>query len=315
MSIRRGPRPDTRFYTVNKDLSEDTCLSWGARGLLIFLLGKPDNWEVSVAHLIKQTEASAKPSGRDAVRGIIKELIEAGYMKADLRREEGGVFNGVDYVVHEIPVKPEQEPQTDNPSPDHPPQTDNPSPDEPLTDKPSTANPPLINNEFKQGMKEAPKNESEQIIEAEKSASDEVNSLVPAVLPKQQQADPKETELQMKCREAWTDYKNAYFTRYGIAPVRNAKVNAQVKQLVQRLGVESGPVAEFYVLNVNDSFVVRKTHDLGTLLASAESYRTQWATGHSMTQARAQQIDSTQTNANAAHEAIAMLRAREGVHP
>lgn len=156
---------------------------------------------------------------------------------------------------------------------------------------------------------------TESSSDADKSAPVGSEPSLPAVLPKQQQGDPKETELQMKCREAWTDYKNAYFARYGIAPVRNAKVNAQVKQLVQRLGAEAGPVAEFYVLNVNDSFVVRKTHDLGTLLSSAESYRTQWATGQTMTNTRAQQIDSTQTNANATHEAIAMLRAREGARP
>lgn len=153
---------------------------------------------------------------------------------------------------------------------------------------------------------------TESSSDADESAPVVSELALPAVLPKQQQGDPKETELQMKCREAWTDYKNAYLARYGIAPVRNAKVNAQVKQLVQRLGAEAGPVAEFYVLNVNDSFVVRKTHDLGTLLSSAESYRTQWATGQAMTNTRAQQMDSTQTNQNSAHEAIAMLRARTG---
>lgn len=307
MSIRRGPRPDTRFYTVNKDLSEDKGLSWSARGLLIFLLGKPDNWEVSVAHLIKQTEGSTKPSGRDAVRGIIKELIEAGYMKADVRREEGGVFNGMDYVVNEIPAKP----QTENPSSDDSPQTDYPSTAEPFTAEPSSANPPLIKNDFKQGIKKETKNDSEQITEAEKSASVDDVSL-PAVLSKPQQADPKETDLQIKCREAWTDYKNAYFARYQVPPIRNQKINSQVKQLVQRLGTEAGPVAEFYVLNVNDAFVIRNTHDLGTLLSKAEAYRTQWATGRTMTNTRAQQMDSTQANASAAEEAIAMLRARQG---
>lgn len=182
---------------------------------------------------------------------------------------------------------------------------------------------PPVQSELGVGSERATKQESKQeyinqednLPDADESAPVVSEPSLPAVLPKQQQVDPKETELQMKCREAWTDYKNAYFARYGIAPVRNAKVNAQVKQLVQRLGAEAGPVAEFYVLNVNDSFVVRKTHDLGTLLSSAESYRTQWATGHSMTNTRAQQIDSTQTNANAAHEAIAMLRAREGARP
>ena len=49
---------------------------------------------------------------------------------------------------------------------------------------------------------------------------------------------------------------------------------------------------------------------LGTLVAKAEAYRTQWATGRAMTAGQARQIDSTQTNANAADQAKAMLRAR-----
>ena len=313
MSIRRGPRPDTRFYTVSKDLSEDTSLSWAARGMLIFLLGKPDNWEVSVEHLIKQTKGSSKPSGRDAVRGIIKELIDAGYMQADIRRQQGGTFNGMDYVVHELPVKPEgqQEPQTDNTAADESPQTDNPSTAEPCTDEPLTADPLLIKNEYQQGMIEETKTDIQQIDEADKSASLVVGEAVPAVLSNGQQDDQSETVFQSKCRLLWTMYKAAFRNRYGIDPVRNAKVNTQVKQIVQRLGEEGALVAEFYVYQVNEAFVVKKTHDLGLLLKDAESYRTQWAMGRAMTQTRAQQIDSTQANASAADEAIAILRNRE----
>ena len=313
MSIRRGPRPDTRFYTVSKDLSEDTGLSWAARGMLIFLLGKPDNWEVSVEHLIKQTKGSSKPSGRDAVRGIIKELIDAGYMQADIRRQEGGTFNGMDYVVHELPVKPEgqQEPQTDNTVADESPQTDNPSTAEPCTAEPLTADHLLIKNEYQQGMIEGTKTDIQQIDEADKSASLVVGEAVPAVLSNGQQDDQSETVFQSKCRLLWTMYKAAFRNRYGIDPVRNAKVNTQVKQIVQRLGEEGALVAEFYVYQVNEAFVVKKTHDLGLLLKDAESYRTQWAMGRAMTQTRAQQIDSTQANASAADEAIAILRNRE----
>lgn len=196
MSIRRGPRPDTRFYTVSKDLSEDTRLSWAARGMLIYLLGKPDNWEVSVGHLIKQTEDSPRPSGRDAVRGIIKELIDAGYMQADIRRQEGGTFNGMNYVVHELPMNPEeqQEPQTENTAADESPQTDNPLTVEPKTAEPLTVNPPLIKNEYQQGMIEETKTDSQQTDEADKSASLVVGEAVPAALPKSKRKKQDENE-------------------------------------------------------------------------------------------------------------------------
>jgi hypothetical protein len=140
MSIIRAPRPESNFYLLDKHISEDERLSWSARGMLIFLLGKPDNWEVSVRHLINQTQnAVGKSSGRDAVRVILKELEEAGYLKADFARSEGGAFNGMAYTVSEIAT-----PKTENPAPAKP-ETENPAPA-----KPSPENPPLIRTELQQ---------------------------------------------------------------------------------------------------------------------------------------------------------------------
>lgn len=138
MSIRRAPRPEQSFYTLDKSISEDPRLSWGARGLLIFLLGKPDHWEVSVVHLINQTkDAVGKRSSRDAVRAILKELEAVGYLVADHARNDTGKFSGMAYTVNEVPVPP----QTDKPLTGSP-QTDKPSPD-----KPSPENPPLVSTD------------------------------------------------------------------------------------------------------------------------------------------------------------------------
>ncbi len=143
MRIRRGPRPEEKFYVLSKSISEDPRLSWSARGVLIFLLGKPDNWEVSVKHLINQTkDAIGKASGRDAVRVILKELEEAGYLVADIARSENGVFNGMSYMINEVPVP--VEPQTDNPAPAEP-ETENPAPAEP-----APGNPHLIKTDSNQ---------------------------------------------------------------------------------------------------------------------------------------------------------------------
>lgn len=139
MSIRRAPRPEQSFYILDKTISEDPRLSWAARGVLIFLLGKPDNWVVSVAHLIEQTKvAIGKRSSRDAVRVILKELEAVGYLVADQARNATGKFGGMAYTVNEIPLPP----QTDNPLTGSP-QTDNPPPD-----KPSPENPPLVSTDL-----------------------------------------------------------------------------------------------------------------------------------------------------------------------
>lgn len=290
MSIRRGKRPDTRFYTLNKDISEDVRLSWAARGMLIFLLGKPDNWSVSTAHLMKQTDKSARPSSRDAVRSIINELVEAGYMRADKARE-GGKFKGIDYVVSESP-------ETGNPAPakPKPPETDNPSPDEP-----TPVDPPLTKNEVKQELI----NPANTDLLAPQNCAADGGVSAPEVLPKQKQLTPERIT-----QVAWERFTAAFQERYGVPPVRNKLNNSLMKQLVDRLGKEAPAVACFYVRNVNDQYIVKNTHALGLLIKGAESYHTQWATGRAVTSGSARQQDSTATNANTADEAKALLRAK-----
>lgn len=137
MSIIRAPRPEANFYMLNKAISEDARLSWAARGLLVFLLGKPDHWEVSTHHLINQTaDCLGKSSGRDSVRGLIRELEQAGYLQIALERTESGEFGGRSYTVSEVPA------------------TEKPGPDEP-----SPANPPLVSIEGKQGLKKPARTE------------------------------------------------------------------------------------------------------------------------------------------------------------
>jgi hypothetical protein len=103
MSIIRGARPDSNFYVLNKTVSENRAVSWAARGLLIFLLGKPDAWRVSVANLINETASSKKATGRDGIYSLLAELVEAGYMSRTQSRSESGVMGEVDYTVYDTP--------------------------------------------------------------------------------------------------------------------------------------------------------------------------------------------------------------------
>lgn len=120
MTIIRSPRPDAGWYALDRRIAEDSRLSWAARGLLVFLLTKPDHWRVSVAHLVTQGNL-----GRDAVRGLLRELIEAGYITRVEARTTGGEFGGPVYFVHESP------------------QTDSPETGFPAPVKPGTVDPPL----------------------------------------------------------------------------------------------------------------------------------------------------------------------------
>jgi len=91
--------------------------------------------------------------------------------------------------------------------------------------------------------------------------------------------------------DVWAAYSDAYFNRYNTEPVRNAKVNSQLSQFIQRIGKDEAPgVAAFYVLN-NNAFYVARGHAIGQLLADAEKLRTEWATQRQVTQTQAGQGD------------------------
>jgi hypothetical protein len=124
-------------------------------------------------------------------------------------------------------------------------------------------------------------------------------------------AGGEETALQAACKHTWAAYTQAFVQRYGVKPVRNAVVNANVKTLVKRLGHEEAPlVAAWYVEAVNESFVVKNSHGVGILANQAESFRTQWARGQAVTNTAAQAADKTSANFDAIEESKRMLRER-----
>lgn len=129
----------------------------------------------------------------------------------------------------------------------------------------------------------------------------------PAKKPRKAKA-PEDLAGKEANRETWRAYADSYFNRYGAEPVRNAKVNGLIAQLVQRLGADEAPDVAFYYVTINDAFYLRTLHDLGNLVAKCESIRTQWATGKQMTGTTARQLENTQSNISAADEAIRMMR-------
>jgi len=78
--------------------------------------------------------------------------------------------------------------------------------------------------------------------------------------------------------EAWASYADAYELRYGIAPVRNAKVNGQMANFITRVGAEAPQIAAFFV-GLEDGYYTREMHALDALVKDAEKLRTRWATG------------------------------------
>ena len=112
MSIRKIKGLESNFTIVpNKAINDK--LSWAARGMLLYLCSKPDDWQVNITDLVNQTTGTAKRSGRDAVRKIMDELVECGYMRKTQARISGKFQN----VDHEVSFQPfTGNPYTVNPS-------------------------------------------------------------------------------------------------------------------------------------------------------------------------------------------------------
>lgn len=118
--IVRGPRPQGNFYVLDKTISEDERLSWAARGLLVYLLGKPDHWRVSPSALVNETASTARPTGRDGVYGLLQELMTAGYLRRSQARGPGGELGSVTYTVSETPLPPEPDTVAPHTAPPYP---------------------------------------------------------------------------------------------------------------------------------------------------------------------------------------------------
>ncbi|WP_378210035.1 DnaD domain protein [Anoxybacteroides rupiense] len=99
MSIVRVRKRENPFVQIDRTVFEDHSLSWKAKGILGYLLSKPDNWQIYIADLEKKAK-----DGRDSVRTGLRELEENGYVRKVRTRGTNGKFAGWEYQVFETPM-------------------------------------------------------------------------------------------------------------------------------------------------------------------------------------------------------------------
>ena len=102
-TIIRAPRRD-RFVIMDQRAVEDDRLSWAARGLLCYLLSRPDDWKVLVNDLRKRGNL-----GRDGIYRLLRELRTVGYARFLRLRDKNGRIRGGRYIIREIADSPDPE--------------------------------------------------------------------------------------------------------------------------------------------------------------------------------------------------------------
>jgi hypothetical protein len=101
------------YVIINKAAMENPALSFKAKGILAYLMSRPDGWEVSVADLVNRGI-----DGKASIRAGLQELEEAGHMRRYASRKQGRI-TGWHIEVYELPIAGPNDPHP------IPPDTDN----------------------------------------------------------------------------------------------------------------------------------------------------------------------------------------------
>ena len=114
MPLIRGHHSfDDHFTQIPNAWLRDSRISLGAKGLLAQLLSHSPGWRIS-----QESLANANGIGRDAIRTLINELLDAGYLSRSENRErtEKGYLGGYTYTTQDPTAEPTQDyPTQDNP--------------------------------------------------------------------------------------------------------------------------------------------------------------------------------------------------------
>ena len=95
--FRVEKNPENPYVMMDRRPLERKSLSWGAKGLLAYLLSRPDNWIIRFKELV-----SRSIDGGHKVRGFLKELRNAGHVQVIAHRKEGRITEW-EYKVFELP--------------------------------------------------------------------------------------------------------------------------------------------------------------------------------------------------------------------
>ena len=103
MAIVKIIKRENPYIQIDKTGINDNRLSWGASGLLTYLIGRPEDWKINLNHLATVKDKDKK----DKTRGYLNELREFEYCHYFEVRKSGRIVENF-YLVFEVPTKYEE---------------------------------------------------------------------------------------------------------------------------------------------------------------------------------------------------------------
>lgn len=102
MSIIRQ-KCNNQFAIIPNEMLTDSRLRWKTRGLLAYMLSKPDNWEFHITELATELAQHSDQDGVETVKSALREMEQYGYLVRRQQRLTNGTFAGVDMVLVGVP--------------------------------------------------------------------------------------------------------------------------------------------------------------------------------------------------------------------
>ncbi|MDF2854324.1 MAG: hypothetical protein K0Q87_175 [Neobacillus sp.] len=105
MTAIRVNKRENPFVQIDKTFVENPKLKWASKGLMMYLLSRPDGWKVNQADLVKRAN-----DGETTVRSALWDLMLYGYVYYYAERNANGTVKEWIYEIYESPeLNPHQE--------------------------------------------------------------------------------------------------------------------------------------------------------------------------------------------------------------
>lgn len=99
MILKQKNYDGVSFTPINNDAIRNNEISLGSRGLLHYMLSCKEDWKFTVEGLCVGTNTKLCK-----MNTYLKELVNAGYLKKQTKRDKKGKILGFEWIVSEEPI-------------------------------------------------------------------------------------------------------------------------------------------------------------------------------------------------------------------